>query len=164
MHLTEAKCNTIAHALRVAADKYDENATWCKAIEQPKLADTFIEQAKVARALAVELEDIDHEPDTVERARDEHQREGECEIDEDATVSRGNDGGAYVQAWVGVADPSCMTCGEAKRTAKPRPTSDEDECDECYQDGLKFGHEQGLHSESVADCPLCPTHTAAPTS
>jgi hypothetical protein len=29
-----------------------------------------------------------------------HHREGECEIDDNATVSFGDDAGAYVQAWV----------------------------------------------------------------
>jgi hypothetical protein len=37
-------------------------------------------------------------------ARDKYQSEGKIEIDEDAEVSRGEDAGAYVQAWVWVAD------------------------------------------------------------
>lgn len=31
-------------------------------------------------------------------------REGECEIDDWAVVSKGDDGGAYVMAWVWVTD------------------------------------------------------------
>lgn len=32
-------------------------------------------------------------------AKDEHEREGDLEIDEDAVVSEGDDNGAYVQCW-----------------------------------------------------------------
>ena len=37
-------------------------------------------------------------------ARDQHQKDGTCEIDDDAVVSRANEErtGAYVQAWVWV--------------------------------------------------------------
>lgn len=35
-----------------------------------------------------------------EAAKRQHHREGECEIDDNATVSFGEDAGAYVQAWV----------------------------------------------------------------
>ena len=41
----------------------------------------------------------------VERARELHHRDGEVEIGTDATVSLGDDDGAYVQAWVWVPDP-----------------------------------------------------------
>jgi hypothetical protein len=37
-------------------------------------------------------------------ARERFQREGELEIDDNATVSHGEDPGAYVQAWVWVPD------------------------------------------------------------
>lgn len=37
-------------------------------------------------------------------AKNLHHREGEIEIDNDAVVSKGNDNGAYVQAWVWVSD------------------------------------------------------------
>lgn len=33
-------------------------------------------------------------------AKRQHHREGECEIDDGATVSFGDDAGAYVQAWI----------------------------------------------------------------
>lgn len=49
-----------------------------------------------------------YDPQAVEQAGSEYQREGEIEIDEGATCSRaeGNpDGGCYVQAWVWVYDP-----------------------------------------------------------
>lgn len=37
-------------------------------------------------------------------AREQYGRDGECEIDAEAPVSRGSDCGAYVQAWVWVED------------------------------------------------------------
>lgn len=42
--------------------------------------------------------------DYIQRARAEHQSDGEVEIDEGAVVSHGDDPGAYVQAWVWVYD------------------------------------------------------------
>ena len=39
-----------------------------------------------------------------EQAKELWHRDGECEIDSDAVVSVSDDGGAYVQAWVWVAD------------------------------------------------------------
>lgn len=38
-----------------------------------------------------------------EAAKNEYEREGEIEIDDNAAVSRGDDTGAYVQAWVWVS-------------------------------------------------------------
>ncbi len=38
----------------------------------------------------------------VDLAKSQHHRDGECEIDDTATVSEGDDNGAYVQAWVWV--------------------------------------------------------------
>lgn len=38
----------------------------------------------------------------IERARDEHQSDGEVEIDDPTIVSWSSDGGAYVMAWVWV--------------------------------------------------------------
>lgn len=46
-----------------------------------------------------------YEPDKVKQAEFEYGREGEIEIDEGATCSRGDDPGCYVQAWVWVYDP-----------------------------------------------------------
>lgn len=40
-----------------------------------------------------------------ELARQQYASEGEIEIDDEAVVSRGDDPGAYVQAWVWVAAP-----------------------------------------------------------
>jgi len=40
----------------------------------------------------------------VAKAKEQHYREGECEIDDDAVVSPGSDPGAYVMAWVWVYD------------------------------------------------------------
>jgi hypothetical protein len=39
------------------------------------------------------------------RARELYHDEGEIEVDADARVSRGNDDGAYVEAWVWVPFP-----------------------------------------------------------
>lgn len=39
----------------------------------------------------------------IEKARDEYQHEGDCEIDDNAVISRGSEPGAYVEAWVWVA-------------------------------------------------------------
>lgn len=40
-----------------------------------------------------------------EKADEEHGRDGECEIDDDAVVSISEDGGAYVASWVWVQGP-----------------------------------------------------------
>ena len=40
----------------------------------------------------------------LQAAKEKHVHEGEVEIDEGAVVSRSDDGGAYVQAWVWIAD------------------------------------------------------------
>jgi hypothetical protein len=60
-------------------------------------------------------------------ARDEWHRDGEVEIDQDVVVSRGDDNGAYVMAWVWVTDPD--PDGEVKEvragdmdTHSPKPT------------------------------------------
>jgi hypothetical protein len=47
-------------------------------------------------------------------ARRDHHKDGECEVDENALISKGEDGGAYVQAWVWVDDSDCdeNTLGE----------------------------------------------------
>ena len=41
----------------------------------------------------------------VERARARHEKEGLVEIDDNAEVSKGDDPGVYVQAWVWVDAP-----------------------------------------------------------
>jgi hypothetical protein len=41
-----------------------------------------------------------------ELAKTQYHREGEIEIDDNAKVSRGDDPGAYVQAWVWIPDPN----------------------------------------------------------
>lgn len=42
-----------------------------------------------------------------EAAVSAHGAEGECEIDDNAPVSKGDYPGAYVQAWVWVSDEDC---------------------------------------------------------
>ena len=47
------------------------------------------------------------DPDTaryIAGAKDLHEEEGTCEIDDSAVVSKGMDSGAYVMAWVWVGD------------------------------------------------------------
>lgn len=54
--------------------------------------------------------DMNPDPEAVARlerivalAKEQHEIEGKCEIDDNATVSEGSDNGAYVQAWVWVS-------------------------------------------------------------
>jgi hypothetical protein len=59
----------------------------------------------VRSMLKDELEAEDHRKDMIRLARDQHGREGQCEIDDNAQVSgfEENDGrGCYVQSWVWV--------------------------------------------------------------
>ena len=54
-------------------------------------------------ALSVEQLAVWHEEDRYRSAAEEFfHKDGECEIDEGAKVSRGADEGAYVQAWIWV--------------------------------------------------------------
>ena len=53
--------------------------------------------------------ELDHgNPKYVALAREKYQKDGECEIDDNARVSE-SDEGAYVQAWVWVAKPEPET-------------------------------------------------------
>lgn len=45
-----------------------------------------------------------YEPRKVKQAFEQYHADGELEVDEGATCSRGNDPGCYVQAWVWVYD------------------------------------------------------------
>lgn len=47
-------------------------------------------------------EDTERRKAILLEAVEQHYKEGECEIDENAVVSEGDDNGAYVQAWVWV--------------------------------------------------------------
>ena len=67
----------------------------------------------------------DDEPDErasddwyVNEARKEYEREGECEIDDGATVSHSEDGGAYVAAWVWIYGPNTRKKREEARAWK----------------------------------------------
>jgi hypothetical protein len=70
---------------------------------------------KLAAAVNVHLASLalppaQEEPDPVDEiyraaAIDQHYKEGELEIDDDAKVSHGDDRGAYVAAWVWVDEP-----------------------------------------------------------
>lgn len=58
-----------------------------------------------AQAVAAEPPGGTTNAEYIALAREEYQRDGEIEIDDDAVISRGDDPGAYVQAWVWVYDP-----------------------------------------------------------
>ena len=46
------------------------------------------------------IDDDERRFEIIELAREQHQKDGELEIDDDARVSEGNDNGCYVGAWV----------------------------------------------------------------
>lgn len=50
----------------------------------------------------LDVDDARHKA-IIELARNEHQDDGEVEIDAGATLSEGDDNGCYVQAWVWVS-------------------------------------------------------------
>lgn len=68
----------------------------------------------------------ERELDILRMAKDEHEKEGECEIDDNAELSEGDDNGTYVQAWVWVSfgdtkydkdQGACILTGEAGENA-----------------------------------------------
>lgn len=95
-----------------------------------------------------------------EAAKKLHHKEGTLEIDDEAEVSRGDDDGAYVQAWVWVAssdtEPNfdgyhdCPCCGETHLDP------DEELCDDCLKAGCEPTEDED--GESYQDCqiPQCP--------
>lgn len=98
-------------------DTYNEivRCAWCgyelplKALTTPDCGHSACRQHWVdtGKTGCVEEEDSDCGPsdeDYVAAACDKYHREGEVEIDAGALVSRGEDPGAYVQAWVWVYD------------------------------------------------------------
>ena len=46
------------------------------------------------------IDDEERRFEIIELSREQHQNDGELEIDDDARVSEGNDNGYYVGAWV----------------------------------------------------------------
>lgn len=85
-------------------------------------------------------------PRLVERARDEYQTD-EIEIDDDAVQSRGDDPGTFVSAWIWVADPECVMCGE------PCLELDDDSvCPLCLRDSEEEEQEE-LEALAVLDVP-----------
>ena len=61
----------------------------------------------------------ERDADYVTRAREKYESEGEVEIDEEATISWGDDNGAYVQAWVWVEDVQ-VECDSCLRICFPK--------------------------------------------
>ena len=73
-----------------------------------------VEKAKEELTAADEIDRASQREVYIELAQDEHQREGEVEIDDNAKLSdTGSIGehGVYVAAWVWVNDPECRQCG-----------------------------------------------------
>jgi len=60
------------------------------------------EEVTAAELRELEVDDARHKA-IIELAREEYQRDGETEIDNDATLSEGAANGCYVQAWVWVS-------------------------------------------------------------
>ncbi len=83
----------------------------------------------------------------IDAAQDKYDREGEIEIDDEATVSISDDNGAYVQAWVFVRDtdtdlPCCEECACRLEDGK---------CPECGEEADEEDEEAG--GDDV--CDLC---------
>jgi hypothetical protein len=86
----------------------------CQGADLASLIDRFLHRKlteaqfrKKADALLKKLRETcndDHEPGTVAAAKQLYDDEGRIEIDANAIVSRGDDNGAYVSAWVWVKD------------------------------------------------------------
>ena len=86
--------------------------------------------------------------DIIELAREHHGEEGAVEIDDQATVSEGDDNGCYVQAWVWVdfaetkfdkeknndADQACDQCGATVANVVGCPDGTEI-CRDCFEAG-----------------------------
>lgn len=69
-----------------------------------------------------------YDPDTIEKAQGQC-RDGELEVDEGAIVSRGDDDGAYVMAWLWVEDTLCRYC-DLSAYGSPHG----DVCVDCYEE------------------------------
>lgn len=71
-------------------------------------------------------------------AKTEIHKDGEVEIDSNAIVSRGADDGAYVQAWVWVADPAdapkCSCCHQSVDFVQRHVKGEKIYCPECYSE------------------------------
>ncbi len=83
-----------------------------------------------------------------EKARAKYAKEGECEIDGNAQISRGDEPGAYVAAWVWVYSDA---------HDNPEPT-------DCDEGGSEDDEDQGparcvVHTKECCDqdgiCPIC---------
>jgi hypothetical protein len=78
----------------------------------------------------------------IKAARAQYHKDGEIEIDDGALVSRGDDPGAYVQAWVWVSDEEledgddlCDTCGRSDVTVSHTDREGNTVCDDCAEQG-----------------------------
>lgn len=94
-----------------------------------ELLDAGLSQADVLDALAARLSD--EQRALIERARTQHNRDGELEIEDNALISESDDNGVYVLAWVWSAGPEEV---------------DEDEDDRDGEEGgYQFDADYGLH-------------------
>ena len=94
------------------------------------------------------MADEERRLDVIELAREQHQREGVLEIDDDAKLSEGSDNGCYVAAWVwvdfagtkfekdktGDADQKCDGCGATVTEIIGCPDGAEI-CQDCFDAG-----------------------------
>lgn len=83
----------------------------------------------------------------IELARDQYEREGELEIDDNAVVSHGSDTGAYVQSWVWV---DFVRCRECERPMQMKEDEDTPDCDE-YEHCSDHGEIEGIPDEDQKD-------------
>lgn len=108
-----------------------------------------IERIQTAMTAAADLLDPTDTVDTVladiyrRAAKEQHHRDGEIEVDDDAKVSLGDDPGAYVQAWIwvegkgptlfdvatGAVERVCSRCGDKTDTEQ---SPDGDQCPDCH--------------------------------
>lgn len=87
-HYCDEQRMSFSDELRRARDNYNAE----KEIARGQQFDARLPVSTDERDLAI-----------VALAKEEHEREGEIEIDDNARVSEGDDNGAYVQAWIWVS-------------------------------------------------------------
>lgn len=75
-----------------------EPQTWGELYDEAQRSVALLE--KVATSQAEDTDELNRRLAIVELAREEYEREGELEIDDNAKLSEGSDNGAYVASWV----------------------------------------------------------------
>ena len=115
------------------ADAAQENARSEKLTE---LADWQRDDGNYHRPYTNGAEEVEHDAAALETAyydaaKNIHSRDGECEIDSNATVSISEDGGAYVQAWVWVYDDDAGICRECREPNADNGDGFDGMCGDC---------------------------------